>query len=287
MWISNTRRRFYYLHIPKTAGSSLGSVLLQPYAPSTVLNCELGELLQRGRPEINEHLAFAGHWGTGLFSLLDRPIACLTVLRDPFERMISAIRFAQREGHPSEHPEIQAILGRGDLHEIFYHPVVSGAMENTQSLYLGRILDLNGYLEVPPPGIAKSTETIPYLEYKWAIEFQTGVINMDAVVTEAKRQLDRMEVVGLFEQLQETTNLACDFLGIRPPKSLPQQRMSPERMAQGNTTYRGSGTIPPDIVRRIDDLTARDCEVYDYARRIFARQLASRRRRYFWPFGIR
>ncbi len=57
-------------------------------------------------------------------------------------------------------------------------------------------------------------------------------------------------------------------------------------MALGNTSYRQSGTIPRDVVRKIDEVTARDREVYDDARGIFNRQGVRRRRRHFWPFGF-
>ncbi len=59
-------------------------------------------------------------------------------------------------------------------------------------------MDFNKFLKTPPPGVTKSAETIPYVEYKWATELQAGAIEMDNVVAEAKRQLDRMKVVGLF-----------------------------------------------------------------------------------------
>lgn len=285
MWLSKTRRRFYLLHIPKTAGSTLTAVLLSHYPQREILKCLLPELLQMRREEINDHQAFAGHWGRGFSSLLDRQISCLTVLRDPFERTISTIHFAQRENLPREHPEIQAVIARGDLHEIVEHPFVQKMFGCMQAFHLGCFVDLNEHLASPPPGVMKSSETLTYLEYKWATELQAGLVDKNAVVAEAKRQVDRIEVVGIFEQLQETTRLACDYLGIQPPPVLPRKLMSPERTALATTSYRDSGTIPADVVRKIDELTAADREVYDHARHRWARELASRRRRHFWPFG--
>jgi hypothetical protein len=285
MWPFRRRPRFYFLHIPKTAGSSVGGALLRGYSPGQILSDDLSDLLQKSLEEINARRAYAGHWGTGLYSLLAQPIPTRTVLRDPFERTISGLRFAKRMHLPREHPELQEVYARADWDEMIDHPIISRHIENMQSLYLGASLDLRQHLAVPPPGIEKSPETLSYLEAHWTNESQSGPIHMDSVVSAAKSRLDSLEVVGIFEQLPETVKRMCGYLGLPVPATLPQLRMSPERTAVPQSTYRQSGEIPPRIIQRIDELTARDQEVYEYARRIFVRQGAAQRRS-IWPMNL-
>lgn len=104
MWLPNLRRRSYFLHIPKTAGTTMGAVLFRRYPQSEILNCPTAHLLQMPPEEINARRAFAGHWGTELLSMLDRPIDCLTVVRDPFERTISGDPLRPASGSPEAAP---------------------------------------------------------------------------------------------------------------------------------------------------------------------------------------
>jgi hypothetical protein len=285
MGLFRRRKRFYFLHIPKTAGSSLGAALRSHYPPHEILNCTLNQLFQMPLSEVRKRRAYMEHWGTGLFSLLDQPISTLTVLRDPFERTVSGIRFARRQHLPSEQPEIRDVFAGGDWNEIVNHPVASRLIENTQCLHLGTQLDFRPFLASPPEGIARSPEAIPYLEYHWFRQMQAGKIQMDQVLKAAKSRLDQMEMVGIFEQLEDTVQMACRFLGLRPPQSLPRERVSPEKDRDQHTKYRDSAGIPPEAIRRIDELTAFDRELYEYARSRFQRQLAESRRS-FWPLSL-
>jgi hypothetical protein len=285
MGLFRRRKRFYFLHIPKTAGSSLGQALVTQYRSQEVLNCPLEDLLRMDLPQIQSRRAYCGHWGISFDSLLGQPIPTISVLRDPFERVVSAVRYSQREGLPREFPEIREVFARGDWNEIVHHPVISGLLENIQCLYLGSKIDLRPYLTTPPPGITPSGEPLPYLEYYWAKQRLDGSLPWDEVAAEAKRRLDQLEGVGIFEQLPETTHSLCRLLGLRTPPVLPQKRISPERRGAGQSNYRESFEIPADAVRRIDELTARDRELYEYAQARFTRQLAERRRS-FWPLVL-
>lgn len=285
MGLFRRRQRFYFLHIPKTAGSSLGQALVTQYRSHEVLNCPLEDLLRMDLPQIQSRRAYCGHWGTSFYSLLEQPITTISVLRDPFERVVSAVRYSQREGLPREFPEIRQVFARGDWNEIVHHPVIAGLLENIQCLYLGSKIDLRAYLPTPPPGITPSGEPLPYLEYYWAKQRLDGSLPWDEVAAEAKRRLDQLEGVGIFEQLPETTHSLCRLLGLRPPPVLPQKRISPERRGAGPSHYRESLEIPAEAVRRIDELTARDRELYEYARARFTRQLAERRRS-IWPLFL-
>jgi hypothetical protein len=90
-----------------------------------------------------------------------------------------------------------------------------------------------------------------------------------------------MKVVGIVEQFDDSIRLICDVLEFKRPKASPRENVSSEKLSLQALTYRESGEIPADVIKRIDELTAIDREIYEYGKTVFARQLKSRTRRFF------
>ena len=95
-----------FLHIPKTAGSSLRNALSQVYRPGTQLylydapgpgrTMDL-ESFQALAPEERSRPRFiAGHFYFGVHTLVPRPAQYVTVVRDPVERVISLYHHYRR-----------------------------------------------------------------------------------------------------------------------------------------------------------------------------------------------
>lgn len=272
----------YFLHIPKTAGSSLGSLILQAYPQDQCLNCPWLEFLKMSREEINGFSAFAGHWGTALFSQLDREISSITMLRDPFERTVSAIKYAKEFDRSPELDLVglRKIFDTGNFRDILNHDLLSKMLQDSQTLYLGYDVDMNhGRNHSAAP--TDLPQSIPFLEYLFAQEISSS-LDLNQMLIKAKQRLDTMAVVGLVEQFGDSSRLVCNFLGIGLPPTLPQQRRSAEKVALGRLTYRESGNFPDDVVQKIDDITVCDKELYEYGKKLFNQQLAKRRRRFFW-----
>lgn len=80
----------YFLHIQKTAGTSVASVIRRAYAEEEEMPAyECPDLGKVPLPLLNSYSCYMGHCGTSLFSLLEREVSTVTVLRDPFERSVS------------------------------------------------------------------------------------------------------------------------------------------------------------------------------------------------------
>jgi hypothetical protein len=118
-------RRFFVVHLQKTAGTALWRRLSHEFEPSmlypgpddgrppeTVLS--VSHLLERWRARHRQIRVVAGHFPLCTVELLGAPFTTLTVLRDPVERTLSFLRHA-RETDPG--------LADRSLEEIYEDPV--------------------------------------------------------------------------------------------------------------------------------------------------------------------
>jgi hypothetical protein len=265
----------YFFHIPKTAGSSLAAIIRSAYSSEACLPVyEIPDILTLNHQQINQYRCFTGHFGTGLLSLLDRDVACITMLRDPFEHVVSNFYFwkrmlAQYQGElPSRWNEVNVdIIRYGELRDSINNPVIGKWLANYQIFYLSTDIDLIPFLGQPS-------------SFLWVESFylqELPSIDMTERVTKAKKRIEEMAVVGVVEQFAESVSLVCDFIGIDSPAIIPKDNIAPERQAIGKKSYRESGLIPPDVVAQIDELTIYEREVYNYAKTLLSEKLAVRK----------
>ena len=97
-----------FIHIPKTAGGTLNSIIAKQYPQAAVFQHRVYEndveekkavLLQALNDDIR---VIRGHYFYGIHEHLTRPYQYITILRDPIDRMISSYYFyKERPQHPN------------------------------------------------------------------------------------------------------------------------------------------------------------------------------------------
>lgn len=261
----------HFFHIPKTAGTSLSSLVRNAYPPGECIPAHTAlELTSMNPAMVPAYRCYTGHFFSLLEPLAGRPLPTVTVLRAPFEQTVSLIRHCQRIDRIGG--VIAPLYARG-LEQAWKHlPLLRKAIEkrwvpvvmnNFQTRVLGSDIRHPGQLKADYYGI-----TYPFLEPA----FSSPDADMDQLFEKAKARLDKMAVVGTVERLPETVSLIFEVIGVPVPQHIP-------RLNTGNKqayTHRRSGKISPAFAALIDKGNKYDRALYDYARQLLDRKLALR-----------
>jgi Galactose-3-O-sulfotransferase len=230
-----------FLHLPKTAGSTLSTVLRWQYRhlrPEQILR-----LSDRGAQEVDALPAdrraglrlVMGHFPFGIDEHLPMPVQYLTIVRDPVRRVMSTYRYVL--GRP-KHP----------LHDV----VTSSGMT---------------FADYVESGVHRAqVENALTRQLAGRREDNADVTERDLEV--AMANLRRCFVVGLTERFDETLILLKRRLGWRTPFYFSRNVSDPAS---------GPHEVPSDVIQLVRDRNALDLRLRDVAREIFYAELGAER----------
>ena len=257
----------YFLHIPKTAGSALATMIREAYpVEEQFLVYEWPHIVKIDRDQIQQYRCYTGHFGTSLYSLLDRDIMTITILRDPCERSISHLLHAERSLTRKQRWiwRICPNWIKSKFRAGWITPENNTVMGNFQTRSLGVDVDLN-------PLMGKPGEK----DYGFLLRDAEEGLSMEEILTRAKRRLDTMAVVGTVERFAESIGLVCDVLNIPEPETPPVENVAPGHSIQKR--YRGSKEFTPEFIAAVDAANEYDRQLYEYANQLLDRRLAMRK----------
>ena len=246
----------YFVHIPKTAGTSF-IVLLDRFYPADHI---FPHQLWRETNEVDLHHnaqyeLFRGHFGGGGVDVLtDRPIEYLTLLRDPRELARSTYHYVQRETNTKVHQLVN------DLHMSFAdflaHPVTVPLVQNR----LIRNISFDFKLDPAAQEVFLSSETIAYLQQ--IIQQQEPAIDDDQRLQRARKMLQSCRWFGLVERFDESMQLLCYVM--RWPPIGPTQKLNTQ-----TTKY----TLNEAETTNLELMNQQDLKFYQEAQHLFQHQL--------------
>lgn len=232
-----------FLHIPKTAGKTLESILDRQYQPSQVYNIygvrgsiprAVERLKKLSEPSKKRLRLIKGHYEYGLHQYLPQRCHYFTLLRHPVDRVLSQYFFVKRR---ADHP-LHSEAGELSLEE-YVRSGISVEVDNHQTwLIAGR--DHDHEFGKTPRSLLKLARDNARKDFA---------------------------LVGLVERFDETLALLSLQFGWRKPyyRRRNVTRRRPTR-----------DSLPSQTVEMIEHYNRLDLELYEWAQREFQQKVAAR-----------
>jgi hypothetical protein len=222
-------RRVVFIHIQKTAGSSIVKALKNQagrHLPSH------GDFASRLRPFREDNEFILGHFGFNKTLEIPDPKFCFTFLRDPIDRIISLYHY-WREDTENEYPVFQT----------------------------AKEMDLETFLQSDNPQVRQhidNVQTWTFIGDCWGeVRRQHEHLSRDELLDIAKKNLDTLDFIGFQENYRLDSELLFGMLGFDTPVG---------NIAVNKTAGRPRREdLPASTLRLLAPLVDLDNELYQYA----------------------
>ncbi|MDQ1094666.1 hypothetical protein QE400_004079 [Xanthomonas sacchari] len=238
----------YYLHIPKTAGTTLTAFLDAQYAHDEICPSQLlPDLFALDRNRLGGYRLFRGHLWHGLERYVGQPLRYLTMLRDPLQRTLSWYAHVRRD--PNAYRHEQVVRERWSLLDFVSDPETRWDLVNTQTLSLAADLDFER-LAADPTGYGRRT-----------IRAYAERGDDPALLETAKHRLQSMQF-GIVERIEDSLALFAHTFGFDPGLPVPHLNASVDRLPEFG--------VAADVRVAVESVTGLDRALYEWARGAFA-----------------
>ncbi len=249
------RDQLYFLHIQKTAGTTLYFTLDEKFDPEAICPARFWrQLLQitKQSPELFQHYRFfRGHFGYAIQQFVQRPLVHITVLRDPIERTVSHYEHIRREPKDRLH---KLVAGQTmSFADFITHPETGAAIANLQTRSLAfdwGLADIRGSKKFASRGILGTPPTLPD----------------DDLLAIAKHRLDDFAFVGLAERFQDSLLLLSYIFGWYPIVQSREMNKAPKKLRRSD--------LSPATLDAVMERNQLDQQIYQHGQAIFQRHLA-------------
>jgi len=242
----------YFLHIPKSAGTSVTRVLDNYFNKSSILPYQTWNQLLPNLPiEFSNFELIRGHFGYGLYKILNKKPVYLTMLRNPIERTISQYHHIRMDPHTNNWVDEDFLKPSDALSDLLNDKEKRKLFVNTQCRYLALDIDVNSIVG----------EHKERFLYDTCNEFISPDITNVDLLNSAKDRLSNFEFFGLQERFEESLMLLYYTFSLKPIAPLPRDMMWRGRPRQKD--------LSDSVINLIKNCTSLDSHLYEFAVKIF------------------
>lgn len=250
----------YFLHIPKTAGTTFTSVLdsfvdYQSIYPEQVYRKLLPDIPEN----FIKYKLIRGHFGHSITSIISKNLLCLTMLRDPVQRTISFYDHMKLERARNDWVHENFLSSTDTLNSALQDPKKIPVFTSYQVRHLAVDLDIRSLAQYYK--LNKETFFIDSLH-----EFVHPNISDKRLLQIAKQRISKFSFFGIVENFEESLFLLYYTFGWKPIRSIWNLMVAPHK-----TTVHG---IDEKTMKIIKECTKIDQELYEYVKELFEQRFS-------------
>ena len=247
----------YFLHIPKTGGTTVHNFLASQFAEQVVCPAHVWHQLLPLPPEqIGSYSFIWGHFYAYLYRHAPMPMRYVTFVRDPVERALSHYGHVVLHADHYLHARAREL---GDFGAYLRDPELATTLNNFQVKSFA--------LDLDPHSIWAnlSGQGLGGLELERRLETATPSLSDAEMLAIAKTRLGQMCFIGITERLDESLALLCHQFGWHAPAQVESRNANASRV-------RASEIAAGDLAL-LREVNAADFELYEFANRLFEEAL--------------
>jgi hypothetical protein len=249
----------YFIHIPKTAGTTLISLLDAHFDVKDIFPAQLWKELAKLPPtDVGKYRLYRGHFGAdGLKPFLPKPPVRITMLRQPIPLSLSTYKFVLREPGTRVHKLVMS--ENMSFSDFIQHPKTRSRISNKQTRNLSFILD-EAPIEDALERYAESREHVD----QWLEKYRIPLSDWESM-EQAKETLMSCAFFGLVERFDESMALMTYTFGWAPIGTVEKLRAA--------TTPEEVQALPEEALALLNECNEMDTELYAYAEKVFSQRV--------------